>query len=66
MSKIIFSALLGLFLLPWNMLYVQTASLTVNKIRYGSHNDKSRIAVELSGACKSLCKYSLSEDKTKS
>ena len=65
MPKIIFSVLLGVFLLPGTLLYGQTL-LTVKEIRYGSHSDKSRIAVELSGACKSLCKYSMSEDKTKS
>lgn len=60
---------LSFFLTNTAMLYGATGKPTVKEVRYGSHDDKSRIVVDLSGDCKerasSGCRYSLTEDNNK-
>ena len=63
MTKKILYAALAFCLLSGNLLYGQNVKPAVTEIKYGKHNDKSRIVVVLSEECKGVCRYSLSPSK---
>ena len=63
MTKKILYVALAFCLMSGNLSYGQNVKPAVTEIKYGKHNDKSRIVVVLSEECKGECGYSLSSSK---